>query len=181
MVAGQVPQVIQNLMLTELHHSQVENRVSAVKRYHVWFHNQSDNNCKTFWERTVKLPPTCKPKYLGKLLRVMASNTDTLYSQFLKPLLFYSQEVVLHLHSNTFNVWWDKETFMILLLKITWWLILCLQVLCVVDIQISGLVKTGARSTKLVQGKCMTFTIFPLHNFSVYFTTFLSHIDEHLK
>ena len=104
----------------------------------------------------------CKPKYLGKLLRVMASNTDTLYSQFLKPLLFYSQEVVLHLHSNTFNVWWDKETFMILLLKITWWLILCLQVLCVVDIQISGLVKTGARSTKLVQGKCMTF-----HNFSI--------------
>lgn len=33
MVAGQVPQVIQNLMLTELHHVQVENRVSAVKRY----------------------------------------------------------------------------------------------------------------------------------------------------
>ena len=123
----------------------------------------------------------CKPKYLWKLLRVMASNTDTLYSQFFKPLLFYSQEVVLHLHSNTFNVWWDKETFTIFLLTITWWLILCLQVLCVVDIQISGLVKTGARSTKLVQGKCMTFTIFPLHNFSVYFTKFLSHIDEHLK
>ena len=147
----------------------------------MWFHNQCDSNCNSIGKELSNYHLQYKPKYLGKLLRVMSSNTDTLYSQFVKPLLFYSQEVVLHLHSNTFNVCWDKETFTIFLLKITWWLILCLQVLCVVDIQISGLVKTGARSTKLVQGKCMTFTIFPLHNFSVYFTKFLSHIDEHSK
>lgn len=32
MVAGQVPLCVQDLMLTELHHSQVENRIAAVKK-----------------------------------------------------------------------------------------------------------------------------------------------------
>ena len=33
MVAGQVPQNIQDLIITELHHVNVENRIAAVKRY----------------------------------------------------------------------------------------------------------------------------------------------------
>ena len=36
MVAGQVPQCIQDLILTELHHINVENRIAAVKRLDIY-------------------------------------------------------------------------------------------------------------------------------------------------
>lgn len=36
MVAGQAPQSIQDLILSEMHHVHVENRIAAVKRCHIY-------------------------------------------------------------------------------------------------------------------------------------------------